>query len=84
MPEGAPWDGLAGPWVATPGAGAIRGEQPGLPTLRATVGDLTRLWLGVAPVEQLALVDPVVVDPELLAAFARHHRLPAPQLDWDL
>ena len=81
----APWHGVAGDYVVTlgPSSEAVRGSDGSLPTLRASVGALTRMWLGVRPASGLAVTDELAGPPELLAALDRVLCLPDPKPDWD-
>jgi hypothetical protein len=86
LDEGAPWRGIAGEYVVTlgPQSGAEKGHDPSLPTLEATVGSFTRLWLGVLPASSLAFTDHLRGPAELLEQLDAVVRLPAPHVDWDL
>lgn len=81
-----PWQGVAGDYVVTlgPESAARLGMEPGLPTLTASVGAFTRLWLGVRPATGLAITDDLHGPDTLLAALNETLRLPAPHLDWPL
>ncbi|MDH7568149.1 MAG: GNAT family N-acetyltransferase [Armatimonadota bacterium] len=84
LPDG-PWQGVGGDYVVC--AGSRSWAQPGadaeLPTLQASVGAFTRLWLGVRPATGLAVTDDLTGPPELLAALDHAFRLPDPHPDWD-
>lgn len=79
------WQGVAGDYVVTlgPESSAQRGQQEGLPTLSASVGAFTRLWLGVRPASSLALTDELQGSAELLSNLDQVVRVPAPHLGWD-
>lgn len=81
----APWRGIAGDYVVTlgPSSGAELGTNAGLPTLVASVGAFTRMWLGVRPATMLSLTDELMGPPELLAQLDRVFCLPEPKPDWD-
>jgi GNAT superfamily N-acetyltransferase len=85
LDDDAPWRGIAGDYVVTlgPSSGAEIGADASLPTLTASVGAFTRLWLGVRPASGLAVTDELSGPPELLNALDWALRLPAPQPDWD-
>ncbi|MBM3135274.1 MAG: hypothetical protein FJZ89_08355, partial [Chloroflexi bacterium] len=85
LDESAPWHGVAGDYVVTlgPSSGAEPGRDAALPTLAASVGAFTRLWLGVRPATSLAVTDDLSGPPALLANLDRVLRLPAPKPDWD-
>jgi hypothetical protein len=81
----APWRGVGGEYVLTlgPSSAAERGSDASLPTLTASVGAFTRLWLGVRSASGLAVTDELSASPELLAQLDRTLRLPQPTPDWD-
>ena len=85
LDAGAPWRGVGGDYVVTlgPSSGAEPGKDPSLPTLAASVGAFTRLWLGVLPATGLAVTDELAGPRELLTALEETLRLPVPRLDWD-
>ena len=82
----APWQGVAGEYVITlgPESAAQPGSEVELPTLTASTGAFTRLWLGVRPASGLAITDDLRGPDDLLAALDRTLRLPAPHLEWDI
>jgi hypothetical protein len=79
------WRGVGGEYVVTLGAesAATTGHESGLPTLRASIGAFTRMWLGVRPVTGLATTDDLEGPGDLLADLDRVLRLPTPKPDWD-
>ena len=79
------WRGVAGDYVVElgPESGAEFGRNDELPTLEASVGAFTRLWLGVRPPVGLAATDDLSGPGELLADLGRLLRLPPPKSDWD-
>ena len=85
LDEGAPWRGIAGDYVVTlgPTSGAELGTDASLPTLTASVGAFTRVWLGVRPATGLAVTDELSGPPELLETLDWVLRLPEPKPDWD-
>jgi len=85
LPADSPWRGLGGNYVATlgPSSSAEPGADPTLPTLKASVGAFTRLWLGVRSATGLSVSDNLSGPPELLEALDHTLRLPVPHLDWD-
>ena len=54
-----------------------------MPTLTASVGAFTRLWLGVRPATGLAVTDDLDGLPELLSALDEILRLPVPNIGWE-
>ena len=85
LDEDTAWRGVAGEYVVTlgPESSAEPGADLHLPTLNASVGAFTRVWLGVRPASGLAVTDQLVGSPALLAALDQTLRLPPPRLDWD-
>jgi hypothetical protein len=79
------WRGVAGAYrlVLGPRSSAELGLDAGLPTLRASVGAFTRMWLGVAPATGLAVTDELRGPEDLLAKLDTAFRLPRPSPDWD-
>ena len=85
LPPDASWRGISGNYVVHlgPESETHPGQKPGLPTLHASVGTFTRLWLGVLPASGLAISDALAGPTELITALDKLLRLPAPHLDWD-
>ncbi len=85
LDEKAPWHGLDGEYVVTLGtsSAAEPGTHKGLPTLRASVGAFTRMWLGVRPATGLAVTDELSGPRKLLENLDWVLRLPDPKPDWD-
>ena len=83
--EASGWRGVAGDYVVTLGerSSARPGRKAALPTLGASVGAFTRIWLGVRPPSVLALTDDLEAEPGLLAALDTALRLPTPHIGWD-
>lgn len=81
----APWQGISGEYVVTlgPSSSAEPGAAQDLPTLSASVGAFTRLWLGIAPASSLVITDELVGPTALLKKLDWLLRLPQPSLDWD-
>ncbi|MEQ8693562.1 MAG: GNAT family N-acetyltransferase [Pseudomonadales bacterium] len=71
---------LGGEYVVHLGAdaSAVRGRDPQLPQLKASINALTRLLIGVASAEQLALTDEFTAPPDLLATLSQALRMPKP------
>ena len=83
---GCNWRGVAGDYVVTLGeqSSARGGRDASLPTLRASVGAFTRVWLGVGRPSVLARTDDLDGEPSLLADLDRALRLlPQPHIGWD-
>jgi hypothetical protein len=85
LDEGAPWRGIGGEYVVVlgPDSGAESGRDEALPTLAASAGAFTRMWLGVRPATGLAVTDELQGPEELLRELDWTLRLPEPRLDWD-
>jgi len=85
LDEDAPWRGLAGEYVVTLGveSSARPGADGRLPTLSASVGAFSRMWLGVRPASGLAYTDDLSGPPELLTRLDRVLCLPQPKTEWD-
>lgn len=85
LPPDAPWRGMTGHYVVELGESCAvrRGADASLPTLRASVGAFSRLWLGVRSATSLSWTDALEGSAELLTALDRAFLLPAPSSDWD-
>ena len=85
LDEGSQWRGVAGQYVVTFGAesSAVADVDPSLPTLEASVGAFTRLWLGVRPASGLAITDSLAGPVELLDRLDNVLQLPIPKVEWD-
>jgi len=79
------WSGTAGMYVVTLGSpsSCSPGHAAGLPTLRAGVGALSRMLLGVREASVLAVSTDLDGDPQLLRALDRVIQLPPPDVGWD-
>ena len=78
------WRGIGGTYRVHLGAasGVEPGSDPGLPTLRASAGAFSRVWLGALPAVSAALTDDLSGPPELLTELDAALALPAPHFDW--
>jgi hypothetical protein len=85
LPADAAWKGLTGSYVLTlgPTSSIEPGSDHAFPTLTASVGAFTRLWIGARPAASLVISDSFECQPELAAAIDGVMRLPAPISDWD-
>ena len=85
LPQGSTWAGCGGEYLVS--LGTPSRVQPGgdadLPTLEASVGPLTRFWLGAKTAEALSLLDGFRAPPALVADLDRAVGLPSPDPDWD-
>ena len=86
LPEGSAWRGCGGVYTISLGesSSATRGAADGLPVLRATINDFSRLWLGAANAAGLAMAGRIEAPRHLVDELHRLMRLPKPMLDWDL
>ncbi|MEA1993610.1 MAG: GNAT family N-acetyltransferase [Euryarchaeota archaeon] len=85
MLDDTQWHGIGGKYVVTlgPESHAKRGSKEKLPTLNASIGAFTRMWLGVRSATSLAVTDDLAGPENLLAAIDRVLRIPRPHPDWD-
>ncbi|MCH2140437.1 MAG: GNAT family N-acetyltransferase [Phycisphaerales bacterium] len=85
LPADAAWKGIAGSYRVTLGSSSNveEGAEPSLPTVTATVGALSRLWIGARSAASLSISDDFRCAPELCDAIDRVMRLPRPITDWD-
>jgi hypothetical protein len=81
----APWTGIAGSYQLRlgPQSAAQPGTDESLPTLMASVGAFTRMWLGVLSATALSVTDDLTGPPDLLSLLDGALRLPRPSPDWD-
>ncbi|MFX0062019.1 MAG: GNAT family N-acetyltransferase [Candidatus Hermodarchaeota archaeon] len=79
------WQGLSGEYIITLSSSseAEKGKNQSLPTLKASVGAFTRMWLGICPATGLAATDELLGSPDLLKKLDWVLRLPVPRLDWE-
>ncbi len=85
LDAGAPWRGISGDYVVTlgPASHAEAGTAADLPTLTASVGAFTRLWLGIRPATGLAVTDDLAGPASLLQSLDTLLRLPEAKPDWE-
>jgi len=85
LEDDAPWRGVAGEYLVTlgPTSSAEPGSDASLPTLNASVGAFTRMWLGVRPATGLAWTDELSGPQDLFEQLDRSLCLPEPKPDWD-
>lgn len=79
------WQGTSGDYIVNlgPDSGAEKGNDSALPTLTASVGAFTRLWMGVRPATGLATTDDLAGPAKLLHELDQLLRLPIPKPEWD-
>lgn len=80
------WHGITGDYVVTLGSesSARLGTDPSLPTLTASVGAFTRMWMGVRPASGLAVTDSLSGPADLLSSLDHALLLPEPYLGWEI
>lgn len=80
-----PWRGAGGDYVVSLGtsSGAERGSDSSLPTLEASVGAFTRMWLGVRPASGLTVTDALHGPQGLIESLDVAFRLPTPKRTWE-
>ena len=85
LDDDAPWHGISGDYIVTLSeeSNAVLDNNPNLPTVTASVGAFTRLWMGILPATSLAITDNLSGPPELLTALDWALRLPMPKLAWN-
>jgi len=85
LDDATPWRGIGGYYVVTlgPSSAAEIGVDATLPTLKASVGAFTRMWLGVRSATSLAVTDDLSGPQELLQELDTVLRIPEPKWDWD-
>lgn len=78
------WKGLSGEYIVTLGAksSAKKGSERNLPTMKASVGAFTRMWMGVLPASILTVSDELSAPQKLLKALDGVINLPDPKMDW--
>lgn len=85
LDDGRNWRGISGNYVVRLGADsrAVKGEDPALPTLSASVNAFSRMWFGIRPASSLAITDNLSGDGELLERLDASLRLPKAHLGWE-
>jgi len=86
LDDSAPWHGITGDYVVTLGSesSARLGTDSSLPTLTASVGAFTRMWMGVRPASGLAVTDSLSGPADLLSSLDHALLLPEPHLGWEI
>jgi hypothetical protein len=79
------WQGISGEYIITlgPDSNAEKGSDSSLPTMEASVGAFTRLWLGVLSASGLVVSDNLTAPTELLQILDHLIRVPRPTPDWE-
>jgi hypothetical protein len=85
MLEGEQWRGVGGDYVVHIGASsqARRGQEPGLPTLQASVGAFTRMLFGIVSATKLAVTDQLAGPGLLLKQLDDAFVLPIARTTWN-
>lgn len=86
LPDACSWRGLEGGWTVELGeaSSASPGLARGLPILRTSIGQFSRLWLGALSARALATSERFEAPESLIAALDRRVRLPTPNIDWEV
>jgi predicted acetyltransferase len=86
LDEDCPWQGVGGEYCLHLGQESAleRNPRPGLPTLEASVGGFSRLWLGAVPATAISLTGELKASPALLEQLENRLRLPAPHAGMNL
>ena len=84
IPEDIKWRGIAGDYIVTLGqdSSAKKGKQEGLPTLKASVNAITRMWFGIMSASTLVYSDGIKAPDELLKKLDKAFLLPESHVDW--
>lgn len=80
------WSGLTGEYIVRlgPSSSIEKGHNDELPVLTASVGALTRMWLGTRRASSLAVTDNLQAPDSLLARLDKVLLcIPTPRNDWD-
>ena len=85
LPSGQSWRGIGGDYTVTLGSEsrADKGKQAGLPHLHASVNGFSRLWLGCASAQAIALHGEINAEQTLLEDLETCLRLPTPRTGMD-
>jgi len=85
LPPEENWQGIGGEYHLTIGGESVlkKGLDKSLPTLKASAGAFTRMWMGAVPASGLALTDELSAPEELLAELDKTFLMPKPRIDWD-
>jgi predicted acetyltransferase len=85
LPEEMAWRGVSGSYIICFGERSEikNGSDDNLPTLTASIGAFTRMWLGVRPATGLSVTDDLNGPKALLEELDRLFLLPEPKPDWD-
>ena len=84
LSERSPWKGIGGKWIVTfdSESCAEAGYADDLPTMKASVGAFTRMWLGAAPATGIATTDAMQAPDTLLAELDEALMMPNPKPAW--
>ncbi|MFW6040483.1 MAG: GNAT family N-acetyltransferase [Thermoplasmatota archaeon] len=86
LDEESPWKGISGEYVVTLGheSKLEKGKDLTHPTLKASIGAFTRMWLGVRPATGISVTDNLTASEELLKALDHVLCIPRPLINWNL
>lgn len=85
LDKSSSWRGIGGKYMLTlgPKSSVKKGSDKKLPSLKASVGAFSRMWLGIRPASGLAFTDELEGPEDLLKDLDRLIRLPKAQLGWE-
>ena len=85
LPKGTVWKGCKGEYTLSLGVKSSlkKGLTGGLKTLRASIGDFTRFWMGIQSAEVLNISGVFEGSLELLNSLDRIYQIPVPEPDWE-
>lgn len=85
LPAKSTWRGCSGDYIVSfgPKSSIKKGTDPGADTLKTTIGDFSRFWLGVQSAEVLNISGVFEAPVKLLKALDKTLVLPKPNPDWE-
>ena len=85
LDDSVSWQGIGGEYQINLGqnSAARPGHDPDLPTMEASVGAFSRLWMGVRPASGLAITEEIKAPEDLLKRLDSILCLPEPKPEWD-
>ena len=84
LPQDIKWRGTSGDWIVSLGerCRAEKGNADELPTLKASIGAFSRLWMGAAAPISLVATDKFDAPWSLIESLNEAVVIPSPQRDW--
>jgi hypothetical protein len=85
LPERTGWRGVDGSYKVCFGEQSTieAGKEDRLPTLRATIGAFTRMWMGAQLASALTLTGALSGPADLIRSLDEKLQIPQPHTDWD-